>query len=360
MDRVLGAAQYCCVNFGYCYGFAKATDEPFLLWPQSSADTFPILKEGSDELTSVNSTEISDVDQFLKKATFIFRAGMCRERSTVSIESQSYPGKYWRHQNSIMKLHSKDETNLFKEDSCFKISQGDCNDGSFTLESVNNPGYFIQKCDSQMKIRTEVDNCGDVSNKCWVNPVSLQASLAYCSTKVTDELSVAENPECCDHQATLEEFGGCCLEIMNGNKDGCYEMPNSPPTAPAITTEIKLILDLWYCPKKIHSLEHIAKYPTCCLHPSIRRMFQEVSKYCCDNYDVCFRKRKKRTAQGCLSTTCSAIYYCPGKMRVTEWYKSYEECCCHPFRNWMFKNSQDHSKLYNQECKTRGHPDLSG
>ena len=141
-----------------------------MLWPQSSVDTFATMREGTDELTSFNATEAGDSDEFMNKTTFIFRAGLCGESSTVSIESQLYPGKFWRHQNGIIKLHEKEENELFKQESCFKVNQADCSNGSFALQSVNYPGWFIHKCGSQLKIRKPSENCGDINDKCWVSP----------------------------------------------------------------------------------------------------------------------------------------------------------------------------------------------
>merc|ERR1739838_825267 len=97
----------------------RGLDEPSLLWSQSSADTFATMQDGTDEMASFKKTESGDLDEFVNKSTFFFRPGLCGESSTISIESQLYPGKFWRQQGGIIKLHEKEENELFKQDSCF-------------------------------------------------------------------------------------------------------------------------------------------------------------------------------------------------------------------------------------------------
>ena len=45
--------------------------------------------------------------------------GLCGVAGTVSFESVVRPGKFLRHQNYEIKLHSSQNTTLYKNDACF-------------------------------------------------------------------------------------------------------------------------------------------------------------------------------------------------------------------------------------------------
>lgn len=332
-------------------------DESSLIWPESSEDMFASVKSGSDELITSNS-----VDDTFDKETFIIRKGLCGRKSTISIESKLYPGKFWRHQSEKIKLNTKENTDVFQQDSCFTVVRDQCGNGSFALQSVNNPDKFIQTCGSNIELRKRSATCGEDKTMCWVNPVSLQASLAYCATSVTSLSDVLDHPECCDHEDTVAEYGGCCLELMRGNKDGCYEKPYVPAgssysgSSYSGSSSFLLIplFKLHYCLVKVRSIGQLSRYPQCCMYPTTRRI-PGAREQCCRDYNVC--GRKKRQVAGC-SMPCWKINFCPMKMLTTpNWtdedkYPELKYCCCHPFRkNVMVRRK--HSYHYNKICNRR-------
>ena len=112
------------------------------------------------------------MEDFLDKTSFIIREGLCSTPEYVSIESIMYPGKFWRHQNKIVKLHDKGDDDLFKKDSCWKISKDNCNitnlAESVSFSSVSFQDHLITKCGNQLKLEVESgDTCGRWENVCW-------------------------------------------------------------------------------------------------------------------------------------------------------------------------------------------------
>eukprot|EP00092_Neocalanus_flemingeri_P050276 GFUD01058064.1.p1 GENE.GFUD01058064.1~~GFUD01058064.1.p1 ORF type:complete len:173 (-),score=6.13 GFUD01058064.1:93-611(-) len=47
------------------------------------------------------------------------------------------------------------------------------------------------------------------------------------------------------------------------------------------------IIDLWFCPSRVRTLNALPKYPSCCFHPFTRRVAGVIQK-CCTDYSVCF------------------------------------------------------------------------
>ena len=119
----------------------------------------------------IHVMEDNGQQDFFLQTSFILREGLCGDNDYISIESKLYPGKFWRHSGYIILLHDEDSSDIFKQDSCFKIMKHRCNNNdesqSVTFESRNYPGHFITKCGDQMRISTDADNCGSVDNKCW-------------------------------------------------------------------------------------------------------------------------------------------------------------------------------------------------
>jgi hypothetical protein len=65
----------------------------------------------------------------------------------ISFESPAKPGFYLRHQGYRLKVHSKDESELFKNDASFEIRRaisGDRGKDFVSFESTNYPGFFIR------------------------------------------------------------------------------------------------------------------------------------------------------------------------------------------------------------------------
>ena len=103
-------------------------------------------------------------ESFSDRTEFIVREGLCGDSQYVSLESTKRPDMFWTHANYIIKL-----LNNVNQGSCYKIIKNQCSpiagSESLTLESKNYPGFFISKCDDQMKI--DKNYCGDASNGCW-------------------------------------------------------------------------------------------------------------------------------------------------------------------------------------------------
>eukprot|EP00092_Neocalanus_flemingeri_P070687 GFUD01086787.1.p1 GENE.GFUD01086787.1~~GFUD01086787.1.p1 ORF type:complete len:146 (+),score=3.02 GFUD01086787.1:551-988(+) len=47
------------------------------------------------------------------------------------------------------------------------------------------------------------------------------------------------------------------------------------------------IIDLWFCPRRVRTLNALPRYPSCCFHPFTRRVSGVIQK-CCTDYSVCF------------------------------------------------------------------------
>ena len=128
-------------------------DASFLIWPDSSEETFVFFDENTGEIkTSTLETETID------NGLFHFRPGLCREEFTISIESKLHPGKFWHNQHSVIKLRQRDDTDQFKENSCFKVVKTGCRAGSFALQSTKIPELFIQKENSRLELMAGSEN----------------------------------------------------------------------------------------------------------------------------------------------------------------------------------------------------------
>ncbi|MDD4964623.1 MAG: AbfB domain-containing protein [Gallionella sp.] len=95
------------------------------------------------ELTPV----ASDGDK--KDASFITRPGLAG--TGVSFESVNYPGYFLRHQNFEIKLHQREESDLYKKDATFIDERGLAGKGR-SFESVNFPGFYLRHCEFRMFI----------------------------------------------------------------------------------------------------------------------------------------------------------------------------------------------------------------
>ena len=83
-------------------------------------DTYAGIEDGTDQIHAI---EDSGEHDFIDRTSYIIRAGLCGAHEYVSLESPLYPGKFWRHQNSDVKLHDRINEDLFKMDSCFLITK---------------------------------------------------------------------------------------------------------------------------------------------------------------------------------------------------------------------------------------------
>ena len=120
--------------------------------------------DGIDELRTITDTGSGD---FLDKTSFVVREGLCGDAGYISFESATYPGKFIRHAGFVLRLHDKSNSDLYKKDSCFKISKQLC-EGSVSLYAVNFPGHLVTKCGDRLRLNRENDFCGNPENRCWV------------------------------------------------------------------------------------------------------------------------------------------------------------------------------------------------
>jgi len=330
-------------------------DDSFLVWPDSSEDLFAILDNKTSELKTSTLEE-----EKVEMESFRFHRGLCGKEHTVSIESDRYPGKYWRHTQKVMKLEENDNSDSFKDDSCFKLVTKDCEEGSFAFQSVNLVDYSIQVDNGKIELKKFA-----LGKTCWANPVSLQAKLAYCSTNVTTEDDVYEHPECCDHLETLDQFGGCCFELMKGENKPCEPEKTSVSGGYSASMMHRCFPLMKYAMLKSrrppahyqNMLDGKMKY--CCLLPYFRKSptFRRICK------DGNSYRRKKRDASPLkCGMRCREIRYCPKKMRDDEgWTDANDKCCCHPFRKRvMLKRARFHDHLNNEECVAKEYPSICG
>ncbi len=101
--------------------------------------------------------EISQISSTLDKldATFKIVPGLA-DSSCVSFESLNYPKHYLRHQNNRVKLHSWENSQLFREDATFCVKPGLADPELVSFESYNYPDYFLRHRNSHLYI--EQDN----------------------------------------------------------------------------------------------------------------------------------------------------------------------------------------------------------
>jgi hypothetical protein len=74
-------------------------------------------------------------------ATFVVRSGLADKRC-LSLEAVNYPGRFVRHQNFALFLHSREATGLFAADATF-CAQPAGPTGVFALRAVNYPDRYL-------------------------------------------------------------------------------------------------------------------------------------------------------------------------------------------------------------------------
>jgi len=199
---------------------------------------------------------------------------------------------------------------------------------------------YEQYCDSLIK----------APPKALLEYENLQSKLISCATEVKGLLDIIDHPECCDHEGTLIEYGGCCLEMSKGNEDGCNDY-EKPFVADKFTFSIPHLTELCLKRAKVFSIVKLKANPICCLHPVTQRIIPEAKEYCLTEHGL--GKRKKRVARTCLS-----INYCPRKMLSNNnWADKdkFQECCLHPYRKTVML-PRNHANLKDYECCKIGHP----
>jgi len=318
-------------------------------------------KRGNNAIRIIDSNEVQEDN--IDEGMFVFRAGLCGQASSVSVESKLKPGSFVIHIKGRLKLHKKEDSEDFLQHSCFNVVTDRCPNGGFALQSVNNPDEVIQARDSRrqesrhwMLFNSQVSSdrfdivVGAPSESsslyCWANPVSQQANLAFCSSNVANKDDLYEHPECCDHEGTLEKFGECCMDT--DDIGGC-----SKPTH-------RFCLLLFFHPSRFSTLsqsgsnfrvkptlasgnmqgdltqnytQFLQKFPQCCKVAYLMEKIQPGAIESCKPIG----ERRKRSVAAC-NMPCWYINYCPRKMQNKNgWEAENEECCCHPFRNKVLK-----------------------
>ena len=133
-----------------------------------------------------------DTDDFLQRTSFIVREGLCNMNGYVSIESEMFPGHFWRHQNSKVKLHAKSDSFEFSSaqfnlDACWKVSNRSCPPGASMIHPIQSnpvtqllagPTGPITRCSDNLLMldnRSDPNNpcCGQHCAVCWaIEPVT--------------------------------------------------------------------------------------------------------------------------------------------------------------------------------------------
>ena len=145
---------------------------------QSEEDTlYAGIEDGTDHIHAIADNGSHD---FIDRTSFILREGLCGALGYISLESTLYPGKFWRHNWGIIKLHDRSDEpieDLFKEDSCFFILNNKCSAEAVSFYSFNFPKTLITKClwedgettKNELRIQPESgETCGSSENVCWV------------------------------------------------------------------------------------------------------------------------------------------------------------------------------------------------
>ena len=78
-----------------------------------------------------------------KDATFWIRPGLA-DPNGVSFESVNYPGYFLRHQGFRLKLHKRENNDLFKKDATFKWEPGLASPKGVSFQSVNFPKRYLR------------------------------------------------------------------------------------------------------------------------------------------------------------------------------------------------------------------------
>ena len=133
-------------------------------------DSFAGIEDGTDHIQTIVDDGQND---FINKTSFIIRKGLCGTPEYVSIESSAFPGKFWRHTSSNVKLQDRRNDDLFMKDACWKISKDRCNlnqnANAVSFFSSTNQDQLITKCGNHLNLEADSgDSCGSSENVCWI------------------------------------------------------------------------------------------------------------------------------------------------------------------------------------------------
>ena len=145
---------------------------------QSEEDSlYAGIEDGTDHIHAIADNGSHD---FIDRTSFILREGLCGALGYISLESTLYPGKFWRHNWGVIKLHDRSDEpieDLFVKDSCFFILNNKCRAEAVSFYSFNFPKSLITKClwedgettKNELRIQPESgETCGSSENVCWV------------------------------------------------------------------------------------------------------------------------------------------------------------------------------------------------
>jgi len=334
-------------------------DQTSSIWLQGFEDQIISMGGGNDKIRIIDSSTVQEDN--INEGMFVFRSGLCGHNSSVSVESKLEPGRFLRHQNGRIRLQSKEDNDGFRKDSCFYVVADECPNGGFALQSVNNRDKFVQMLNrrviqkfNDLDMFIEFDHSFKESDVvlmqpmiylqrffCWANPVSQQANLAFCLTKVTQNDDLYEHPECCNHEETLENFGECCKDLENiggcsiPQHNFCQHLFRGVPSLqqpglphPSLQQPSLLQSSL------LQSM--IQKHPQCCKVAYKIEQSTPGAMLICRQPGITGLRIKRQTAA--CTMPCWQISHCVQKMRIQNWEnKGYENCCCHPYRNSVMK-----------------------
>ena len=93
---------------------------------------------------------------------FVLHAGLAGGPGTVSLMSPSASAAYFRHRNYVFyteRCSGRSEEDLFRRDASFRLQPCPWHDGSFILEAVTVPGYYVRHQAGRLKLtRNEKDD----------------------------------------------------------------------------------------------------------------------------------------------------------------------------------------------------------
>ena len=356
-----------------------------LIWPLAFDNKYAAFTQKDETLVVRRPIDMDNTAENgnNEENLFSFVKENCK-KNHYSIKSLS-TGKYW-FVGETYKLH------LSNEWSCFVPQfNKDCDLG-FSLKAdhwdphiskLGGLSDVAMNDDGELVVRKRLvgiekeEGLSRFGAACFSNWAARQGHLQWCSENVTEVEHIYQHPECCNHEQTLqnEEFSACCLNIINGNGETCDVFSYQEKEHKSeILSNKKTSLRKWLsstCPK-FEKLQ-----PTCCLSEGIQTTYNDfceanesklrsvcrkllitypgeplpqkccnISRAFCRNRKVA-RKRKlgKRAAVVGCNRPCSTLWYCSRTMTSNPtWNRTRPECCCHPYRNFLYTNGRQYHK----------------
>lgn len=125
---------------------AKAQEEKLAFILEGDSFSFQSMNYPDKYLTPINGVlELVTPSSDNQKKSTVFKVvkGLWGT-DTYSLESVEQPGYYLRHQNFVLKLHKATPDELFKKDASFKTWQSNGDENMVSFESINYPNHYIR------------------------------------------------------------------------------------------------------------------------------------------------------------------------------------------------------------------------